>query len=192
MNIILCLTHNKPFLDMNKTISLVLLLMASIFVMSCSKDDDNDNKVEPEGITVELADDSYTEDGTISLGESFKVISEVSGPVQEVRVTENQTVKKGTVLYRIGSDDYSYELDVLKAQLAGYEAQFEKAKVGNVMTLSPEEYLEDLRKQKESAEASLSAAASTYTAYTGLFAAGDVAKTDYEGIRAEYENAEAA
>ena len=48
---------------MNKTISLVLLLMASIFVMSCSKDDDNDNKVEPEGITVELADDSYTEDG---------------------------------------------------------------------------------------------------------------------------------
>lgn len=136
--------------------------------------------------------DSYTEDGTISLGESFKVISEVSGPVQEVRVTENQTVKKGTVLYRIGSDDYSYELDVLKAQLAGYEAQFEKAKVGNVMTLSPEEYLEDLRKQKESAEASLSAAASTYTAYTGLFAAGDVAKTDYEGIRAEYENAEAA
>ena len=136
--------------------------------------------------------DSYTEDGTISLGESFKVVSEVSGPVQQVEVTENQSVKKGTVLYRIGSDDYSYELDVLKAQLAGYEAQFEKAKVGNVMTLSPEEYLEDLRKQKESSEVSLSAAASTYTAYTGLFAAGDVSKTDYEGIRAEYENAEAA
>ncbi|SFG05956.1 efflux RND transporter periplasmic adaptor subunit [Oribacterium sp. WCC10] len=136
--------------------------------------------------------DSYTEDGTISLGESFKVVSEVSGPVREVEVSENQFVKKGTVLYSVGTDDYSYELEVLKAQLAGYEAQFEKAKVGNVMTLSPEEYLEDLRKQKESAAASLSAASSTYTAYTELFAAGDVAKTDYEGIRAEYENAEAA
>ncbi len=136
--------------------------------------------------------DSYTEDGTISLGESFKVVSEVSGPVTEVDVSENQSVKKGTVLYRIGTDDYSYELESLKAQLAGYEAQLDKAKVGNVMTLSPAEYLEDLRKQKESAEAALSSATSTYTAYTGLFATGDVAKTDYEGVRAEYEKAEAA
>ena len=76
MNIILCLIHNKPFLDMNKTISLVLLLMASIFVMSCSKDDDNDNKVEPEGITVELADDSYTEDGYFDGSLYYRIISE--------------------------------------------------------------------------------------------------------------------
>ena len=61
---------------MNKTISLVLLLMASIFVMSCSKDDDNDNKIEPEGITVELADDSYTEDGYFDGSLYYRIISE--------------------------------------------------------------------------------------------------------------------
>ncbi|ETP73627.1 multidrug resistance efflux pump [Lachnospiraceae bacterium JC7] len=135
--------------------------------------------------------DSYTEDGSISLGDSCKIISEVSGPVEEVMVSQNQSVKKGDVLYRIGTEDYGYELDALKAQLSGYEAQLEKAKVGNVMTLSPDEYLEDLRKQKESAEAAYSAAASTYAAYTSLFSAGDVSKTDYDGIRAEYENAAA-
>ncbi|WP_168171749.1 efflux RND transporter periplasmic adaptor subunit [Oribacterium sp. C9] len=134
--------------------------------------------------------DSYTEDGSISLGDSCKIISEVSGPVEEVVVSKNQPVKKGDVLYRIGTEDYSYELETLKAELSGYEARLEKAKVGNVMTLSPEEYLEDLRKQKESAEAALSAAASTYTAYSSLFSTGDVSKTDYDRARAEYENAE--
>lgn len=135
--------------------------------------------------------DSYTEDGSISLGDSCKIISEVSGPVEEVMVSQNQPVKKGDVLYRIGTEDYSYELEALKAELSGYEAQLEKAKVGNVMTLSPEEYLEDLRKQKESAEAAYSAAASTYAAYSALFSTGDVSRTDYDGIRAEYENASA-
>lgn len=149
-------------------------------------------KVKTVSAELKSVSDSYTEDGTISLGDSYKVVSEVSGPVQEVAVSENQAVKKGDVLYRISTEDYSYELEVLKAELSGYEAQLEKAKVGNVMTAAPEEYIEDLRKQRDSAEAALSAAASTYTAYTGLFSTGDVSKTEYDRIRAEYESAEAA
>ncbi len=149
-------------------------------------------KVRTASVERQPVSDSYTEDGTINLGDSYRVVSEVSGSVLEVPVSVNQRVKKGDVLYVIDSEDYSYELSSLEAELAGYEAKLNKTKVSNVMNLAPEEYIEDLKKQKESAEAALSSAAANYAAEGALYSTGDVSKTDYEAVKAQYESAEAA
>ncbi len=136
--------------------------------------------------------DNYTEDGTISFGDSYSVISEVSGTVDEVLVSANQQVKAGDVLYRVGTSDYSYQLSVLEAQKSGYEAKLSQAKVSKVMTQTPEEYISTLKKQKESAAANLESATATYEANLSLYEAGDVSKTTFESIKAEYEAAQAA
>jgi len=149
-------------------------------------------RVETAKVERQKVSDSYTEDGTISFGDSYSVISEVSGTVEDVLVTANQQVKKGDILYKVGTSDYSYQLSVLEAQVSGYEAQLEQVKISKVMTQTPEEYVTTLRKQKESAAAALESATSTYTAYQSLYEAGDISKTDFEAVKAKYESAQAA
>ena len=134
--------------------------------------------------------DSYTEEGVIRAGEAYQVIPEVSGPVAELCVSENQVVHAGDLLFRIDDTEYTYRQQIAGSTLDGYRAQLEQNRIGQVMTATPEEYLASLRKQKDAAEAALRAAQSTYEAYQALYASGDVSRTDFEQAEAAFQAAQ--
>lgn len=102
--------------------------------------------------------DYYTEDGVISFGEEYSIISEVNGPVKELLVKENDPVKQGDVLFEVETSDYQYQLTAAENALAGLEAQLEQEQIGQMMTASPQEYLEQIRQEMENQEVEYKAA----------------------------------
>lgn len=148
--------------------------------------------VTAEEVKREDVSDTYTEDGVISLGDDYQVTVRVSGPVGEVAVKENQAVRAGDLLFSIDSADYEYERSLAESALSAYEAQLEESQIGQVMTTSPQEYLEAARQEMTAREAELSAARSVYEADQVLYEAGDVSRVQFERERAVYEAALAA
>ena len=96
---------------------------------------------------IQDVEDYYTEDGVISFGEEYSIISEVNGPVKELLVKENDPVKQGDVLFEVETSDYQYQLTAAENALAGLEAQLEQEQIGQMMTASPQEYLEQIRQE---------------------------------------------
>lgn len=107
---------------------------------------------------IQDVEDYYTEDGVISFGEEYSIISEVNGPVKELLVKENDPVKQGDVLFEVETSDYQYQLTAAENALAGLEAQLEQEQIGQMMTASPQEYLEQIRQEMENQEAEYKAA----------------------------------
>ena len=75
---------------------------------------------------IQDVEDYYTEDGVISFGEEYSIISEVNRPVKELLVKENDPVKQGDVLFEVETSDYQYQLTAANNALAGLEAQLEQ------------------------------------------------------------------
>lgn len=107
---------------------------------------------------IQDVEDYYTEDGVISFGEEYSIISEVNGTVKELLVKENDPVKQGDVLFEVETSDYQYQLTAAENALAGLEAQLEQEQIGQMMTASPQEYLEQIRQEMENQEAEYKAA----------------------------------
>lgn len=107
---------------------------------------------------IQDVEDYYTEDGVISFGEEYSIISEVNGPVKELLVKENDPVKQGDVLFEVETSDYQYQLTAAENALAGLEAQLEQEQIGQMMTASPQEYLEQIRQEMENQEVEYKAA----------------------------------
>ena len=137
-------------------------------------------------------EDWYTEEGVISLGGEYSVISEVSGPVQEILVKANENVEAGQVLFRIDASDYRYEKELAESALSGYEAQLSSLGFSQLMTASPTEYLSGLEQEVSSARSAFEAAQTVYTADKTLFAAGSISLAEYQAAEAQYEAAKAA
>lgn len=162
---------------------LLLLLVLVIFFRTLPK--------EVETVRAERRDveDYITEDGTLSFGDSYSVISELSAPVKAVLVSEGQEVSPGTELFQLDETDYIYQREQQRAELSSLEAQLQKAELDPLMTASPEEYIGNLKSQLESADAALSALEKDYWAAESLFQSGDISETDREKARAAYEKA---
>lgn len=143
-------------------------------------------------VTAEHVEDWYRENGVLSLGEDYAQISRVGGEIKEVCVRENQRVSAGDLLFVIDPEDYVYQRDITAAELDGLHAQLDAARIGEVMTASPAEYLASIRKQYESAQAALDAAATVWNADQALYAAGDISRIQYEADKSAYEAAAAA
>lgn len=111
---------------------------------------------------IQDVEDYYTEDGVISFGEEYSIISEVNGPVKELLVKENDPVKQGDVLFEVETSDYQYQLTAAENALAGLEAQLEQEQIGQMMTASPQEYLEQIRQEMETAQAKYQSAKTVY------------------------------
>lgn len=134
-------------------------------------------------------EDFYTEEGTLSFGSEFRVTSQVSGPVLEILVKENDRVEEGTVLFTIDSKDYEYEKTLAESVLAGYEAQLELSRINQVMTTSPQEYLSTVQQELAARESDYQAAKSVYEADQILFSSGFISKVQIEADKAAYESA---
>lgn len=138
------------------------------------------------------AEDSYTEEGVLSAGDTCRILSEVSGPVKEILVSENQQVKAGDVLYIVDSSEYEYARAQAQAALEISRAQMESGQISRMMTASPGEYLDSLRQSLAAAKADCQAAETVYTGNQALYAAGSVSRLELEQSRAAYEAAKAS
>ena len=149
-------------------------------------------KVEKAKAAVKTVEDSVTEEGVITSGTELHVISEVAGPVAEILVAENERVKAGQVLYRIDPVNYTHRRESAEAELLSLKARKDRARISQVMTSSPTEYLDGLEKEMASRKAARQAAESAYQGYQALAAAGDISRLELERAEAEYREAESA
>lgn len=149
----------------------------------------NGQKVEMALAKAEPVEDWYTEEGVVTLGGEYRIISQVSGPVKEILVKENERVKEGDVLFTIDSTDYEYSRDLAESTLSGLTAQLESNRISQVMTTSPAEYLNAIKQELSSARAAYEAAKTVYEADQVLYEAGEIARVQLEADKASYEAA---
>lgn len=182
---------NKSMKGMNKkkllacgagVLALILVLVSIISGI-------RGKKVETAVAAVSAVEDIYTEEGTLHFGGEYRVISQVSGPLGQIFVEENSQVKKGDVLYVIDSTDYEYDRAMAQASLDGYKAQLDSSRINQVMTTSPQEYLDGIRQQMAAREADYRSAKTVYEGNQVLYASGAVSKVQMEESGAAYESA---
>jgi multidrug resistance efflux pump len=100
----------------------------------------------------------WTRDGRV-LANSVTIASEVSGRIVEIRVRENQSVKKGEILFIVDQSTYKAALDSAEASVASLRAtmnlqQSNAARAHKLTSLSiSAQQLEDFDLQAKSAEA---------------------------------------
>lgn len=163
--------------------------LAVIAAVSCATAGGRGQKVETAAAKRGLVEDRYTEEGIISFGGEYRVIAQASGPVSSLLVEENSRVKKGDVLFTIDSTDYEYEKALAASALAGYEAQLEQSRINQVMTTSPQEYLEAVKQELEAGKARYQSAKSVYEGDQVLYASGAISRVQMETDKAAYEAA---
>ncbi|MBO6269043.1 MAG: biotin/lipoyl-binding protein, partial [Clostridium sp.] len=127
----------------------ILLAAVPVLILGCLIAASSGIKTETARAVRKTVEDSASEEGVISSGEEKAVLSEVSGPVAEILVSENDRVKAGQVLYRIDPVLYDFEEQAAESAVRALEAQMDRAKIGQVMTTSPAEYLDGLGKELE-------------------------------------------
>ncbi len=140
----------------------------------------------------EAVEDRYTEEGTITAGGEYRLVSEASGPVKEVMVRENDGVKAGDILFTVDDRDLLQEKSLCESALAGYKAKLEQSRIGQVMTSSPQEYLDSIRAEVSAKEADYQAAKTLFDASQSLYSSGSISRIEWEKDRASYENASLA
>ncbi|MFT4107469.1 MAG: biotin/lipoyl-binding protein [Lacrimispora sp.] len=144
-------------------------------------------EVQTTAASLQTVEDRYTEEGIFTSGGEFRLVSEVSGPVKEVLVGENERVKEGDVLFTIDDSDLLREKSLCESALSGYRAKLEQTRIGQVMTSSPQEYLESIRQEAAAKEADYQAAKTVYDASRTLYEAGSISKVEWEQNKASYE-----
>lgn len=137
-------------------------------------------------------EDWYTEEGVLASGTDYSILAEVQGAVSEICVQKNEKVEEGQVLLRLDDNDYAYELALAQSTLAAYEAQTEAGRIQQVMSSSPEEYLQTVRQELERSEALYRSAQTVYEGNRSLLEAGDIARAAFEASEAEYQAAKLA
>ncbi len=140
----------------------------------------------------ETVEDRYTEEGILTAGGEYRLVSEVPGLVKEVMVKENDGVKAGDILFTIDDRDLLHEKSLCESALAGYHAKLEESRIGQVMTSSPQEYLDSIRSEVLAKEADYQAAKTLIDASQSLYSAGSISRIEWEKDRASYENASLA
>ncbi|MBQ4372253.1 MAG: HlyD family efflux transporter periplasmic adaptor subunit [Firmicutes bacterium] len=133
--------------------------------------------------------DTYTETGRISSGSDLTVISEVTCRLVESRVSANQTVNEGDVLFVIDSSEFEYQRAQSAAQISAYRAQLSGLQIGNLMSVSPQEYLSQVREGAELAKSALADAENSYNASKELYEIGAVSKAELDKAKLAYDSA---
>ena len=134
--------------------------------------------------------DVYVEEGVVRSGQEYYHLSKVSGPVKSVEVSENMAVRQGNVLLTVDDRDLRYEKELHESALTGYQAQLDQSSINQLMSTSPEEYLDAARQEMLSGEALYQAAKTVAQGTRVLYDTGSVSKVEWEQVQAEYKAAE--
>ena len=149
-------------------------------------------KVAKAFVTRRALTDTYTEEGRLTGGDRLSIVSEVSGPVAEILVSQNTEVHAGDPLYKISDNDYRYALLQAEAAISGLTAQLDQSRIGQMMTSAPTEYLSGLEREREAARAAFESAQTSYNAAQALYATGDIALVELEQLSAQFRSAQSA
>lgn len=139
-----------------------------------------------------MMEDYYTEEGILSFGQDYVVVSRVTGPVKEVMIKENTEVREGDILFTVDDRDLQYEKSLYESNLSGLKAQLEQNRINQVVTSSPQEYLNSVQSELSAAEAQYRSAKTVYEASDSLYASGSISRLEWEQNRAAYEASAAA
>ncbi len=112
----------------------------------------------------------WTRDGRVK-ADVIAIAPDVSGPVVELRVAENQLVKRGEVLLRIDAERYQHALAEAEAMVAARKADYEMKR----SEAARRALLSGVVVSSESREASASTASSAAALYHQAQAARDTA-----------------
>ncbi len=174
----------------------VILAAAVLLIAGCAASTGYKNMrgLKVSAVTAEYGtmEDYYTEEGILSFGQDYVVVSKVAGPVKEVMVAENAAVKKGDILFTIDDRDLQYEKTLLASNLAGSEAELEQNRINQVITASPQEYLSTVERELSAREAEYRSAQTVADASDSLYASGSISKLEWEQNKAAYTSAAAA
>lgn len=149
-------------------------------------------KVETAAAEIGTIKDYYTEEGTLSFGQEYVMVSKVSGPVKEVCVKENDLVSEGDVLFIVDDRDIRYEKSLYESNIAGLRAQLDQSRINQLVTTSPQEYMDSLRRETEAYHAEYQSAKTVYEASGSLYSSGSISRVEWETNKAGYETALAA
>lgn len=149
-------------------------------------------RVETVAASAGMIEDYYTEEGNLRCGQDYTIVSKVSGPVADICVQENAEVKAGDILFIIDDRDILYQQALHESSVAGLTAQLEQSKINQLLTTSPQEYMNSLQRDRDAKAAQYQSAKTVYEASGTLYAAGDISRTDMEQSKAVYEAALAA
>jgi len=117
----------------------------------------------------------WTRDGRVRV-QVANVASEVNGKIVEIKVRDNQRVKKGDPLFVIFQDDYRFALDQAKAQVEATEAEMDVQK----QNLVRRQKLGSSIVSAEDIQTFSSTAVRGHAAYNAAIAARDLAKLNLE------------
>jgi HlyD family secretion protein len=70
---------------------------------------------------------SFTEDGIVAAKQDYDIISNVTGKVVQVFVSEGDYVEEGAVIAQIDSDDYLSQIEMRRNTISSYESQIVEA-----------------------------------------------------------------
>lgn len=136
----------------------------------------------------------WTRDGRVR-GDVVQVASDVNGLVTEVLVQDNQTVKKGQVLFKIDVERQALDVEQAKSDLAKANAGLAQARanlVGSKANLVKTEANMKLAEKNAARYASLMDGAISKQEQDQVFATRDQAIAEKEQLAASIEQAEAA
>ena len=149
-------------------------------------------EVETAAVSKGDVEDIYTEEGTISFGRDYQVMTQVSGPVSEICVEENSEVKKGDILFTIDDKDLRYEKELDESARDGCKAQLEQSRIDQLMTSSPQEYLDSVKREMDARQADYQAAKTVYDGMAALYGQGLVSTVEWEEKEAAFKEAQSA
>ena len=168
-------------------IILLSVLMCFILVMGL-----RGQKVSTTNVKVGDIDDFYTEDGTLSFGDEYDIITKVSGTVKDVYVEENAHVKKGDILFAVDDTDYQYEKKINESNISKLQAQLEQSKINQLQAISPQEYLNTVKNELDIKAADYQSVKTVYEGSESLYKIGSISKVEYEQNKSAYETASEA
>jgi multidrug efflux system membrane fusion protein len=117
------------------------------------------------------------------------VASRVAGPVKELKVTDNQAVRKGDVLFVIDEEPYKLAVEAAKAALAAADGDLMNSRLAIAAQGSEAEAAAASLQQ---AEASLATAKDNYTRMTPLLAKHFVSQQEVDNALHTVEGAKAS
>lgn len=170
----------------NKMLLAGIVVILAAVTASCAG---GGKRVGTSAVLKEAVEDKYTEEGRISFGKEYRVITQVSGPVKEIIAEENAHVEKGQVLFTIDSANYEYQKSMNESDLSGLEAQLEQGRINKVMTSSPREYIITAKQEMIARKADYVTAKRIYEGSRHLYQSGAISKSEWEGNEAAYKNA---
>jgi HlyD family secretion protein len=149
--------------------------------------------VEVMAVAAKDVEESVLEDGTVRMGDDIKIISDVSGAVADVLVTEGSFVEAGAVIAVIDSNDYENEINAHLSAIAAYEAQSREAGTTERYDKKDIQYsIQQLTVQKEELQNDLELGRQDYENGLALYESGAISKNDMDKLENAFLKAELA